>query len=708
MSANPDFTETAEQLIAAGRVDEARELLEARLGSVPSPWSWMVDRGAEREIAFWDEREFDAYLKFFGPRLPAGVSVSWVGPSYSKAYHLSAGIAMQSDRLSEATSLVERALALESDHPQLLLRLAALRDADGRTVEALALAERATSARSWSPHQDAAAARAAATNYRLRLASQARSMNTNGPAACPRPPTFATFDDDGPGAGNGPFARVLGRLESTSARAIAAVAAITTVTLLVVLVMAIFRTPPDEARARRFEKSLAGYLELATAATAPTRPYRRGRVVVIDLGTRQIDPCTHGLARAIRAESPDDVGTIVFVQWLPEYLDTYYSVRGQALARAYVTNAHLILVDVTLGKQVGMKTIRGESPPDSVVRSASEREGEYGPRPVSGVIDYIASLPVYDAESDTIPVAGASGAPGRAIAADEVTSTAFRSVRLDATGRVVERPLGTARVFRETLPGGATFEMVVVPAGTFAMGLPDDDVTFDEFSRPSHDVTVPEFALARTEVTRDLWRAVVALPRITRDLAIETPEFGDGSLPMTSISWADANEFCLRLEKATGRPYRLPAESEWEYAALAGQAGPYVTGAATDATYANIRVDPDDPESPKGPFRAKVTAVGSLGVANGFGLFDVDGNVSEWCADTFHSNYNGAPADGSAWISGSSDTKRVLRGGAYDIHWTDTTARKRFGYDPLVRYGICGLRIALSLPAAGQGGVTTP
>lgn len=84
-------------------------------------------------------------------------------------------------------------------------------------------------------------------------------------------------------------------------------------------------------------------------------------------------------------------------------------------------------------------------------------------------------------------------------------------------------------------------------------------------------------------------------------------------------------------------------------------------------------------------------------MANRFGLFDMDGNVTEWCADTFHANYVGAPADGSAWTTGSSDTKRVLRGGAFDVHWTDASARKRFGFDPMVRYAICGMRIALSM-----------
>ncbi len=699
MSSNSDFAETAERLIVDGRVDDARALLDEHLRDVPESWSWLVDRGDEREIAFWNEGEFEAYRAYFGPRVATGLRITWVGPSYPKAFFLSAGIAAQAGRTDDAVALIERGLALEPDHPQLLLRLAALRDAGGRTAEALALAESASASRSWSPREDATAARDAATRYRLKLSAPPRPVGSEAPtnSGPARTPSFATFDDNGPGSGDGLLSRFVGRLESTTARLIALVAALTTLVLFVVLIMAVFRTPPDVARIERFRDSLEPYLALASAEPAPTRPYRRGKVVVVDLGSRQVDPITHALGSAIRAESPADVGTIVIVQWVPEYQYAYVSARGQALTGAYVTNAHLAIVDATTGKRVGIKTIRGESPPETVASSASEREGEYGPRPISAVVEYIQSLPLYDAEGDTIAIAGASGEPGRPVLEGELSDVAFRSVVLDGGGRVMERPTGKARVFRESLPGGPSFEMVVVPAGSFRMGLADDDVTFDEFCRPGHEVTIPAFYLARTEVTRELWRAVAALPRVSRDLPVEPPGPADGSLPVTSVSWADANEFCLRLEKATGRPYRLPTESEWEYACLGGGAGPYATGASIDATYSNVLVEPDDPESAKGPLRGKPTPVGSLGVANRFGLFDMDGNVTEWCADTFHSNYVGAPVDGSAWTTGSSDTKRVLRGGAFDVHWSDASARKRFGFDPMVRYAICGMRIALSM-----------
>lgn len=708
MSSNADFTETAEALVAEGRLDEARALLDAHIHAVPAGWTWLVDRGAEREIAFWSESEFDAYRAFFGPRLGAGLTVTWVGPSYPKAFFLAAGLEAQRGGMAAAAALVERGLALEPDHPHLLLRLATLRARDGRVAEALALAENAASARAWAPEADVREARNAATTYRLRLV--APPVPVGGGSAPPGParvPTFASLDDAGEDAKAGPLTRLVGRIESTSARVVAVVAALTTVVLFIVILFAMFRTPSDEARVQRFASAIEGYTALESAEPAPTRPYRRGRVVIIDLDTRKIDPIFNLLPPDLRADSPADVGTIVLVRWIPELVDTYYAAHGQPMAGAYVTNAHVFVIDATIGKRVGTKRIRGESPPDRIVRDAGDDTGGYGARPNRALLDYIEALPAFDAAGDTIAIAGASGDPGRPVTDAERTSVPFRSIRLDAAGKVVERPAGQASVFRETLPSGASFEMVAIPGGTFQMGLPDTDVTYDDYARPGHSVSVPPFFIGRTEVTRELWRAVASLPRISRDLNPNPdgePMPDDGRLPVAVVSWADANEFCLRLERATGRPYRLASEAEWEYACLGGGPGPFASGGRVDPTIANVLVDLEDPDAPRGPVRRAPTPVGSLGVTNGFGLFDMDGNVSEWCADTFHLNYDGAPADGSAWVSGTSDTKRVLRGGAFEVDWTDASARKRFAFDPTVRYTICGLRIALT--ATPQGGTT--
>src|SRR5206468_293492 len=139
-----------------------------------------------------------------------------------------------------------------------------------------------------------------------------------------------------------------------------------------------------------------------------------------------------------------------------------------------------------------------------------------------------------------------------------------------------------------------SFEMVAIPAGRFHMGAQGDATYQTDFGEPQHDVSVPEFYLGRCEVTAELWRAVASLPKVARDLDPNPSHLEGASLPASAISFADANEFCLRLGHATGRAYRLPTEAEWEYACLAGDDGPYATGAAIDPTIANVALDPDN------------------------------------------------------------------------------------------------------------------
>src|SRR4051794_467428 len=162
MDISEDFVDAAEQLLAAGQAPEAETLLSANLPNMPADWQWLVDRGSEREIAFWDESELRAYVAFFGARLANGLRVTWVGPSYPKGLRIAADLALAGGRTAEAQTLLERALELEPDQPKLLLALSKLRETSGRSEEALALAERASAARAWAPAADATLARDAA------------------------------------------------------------------------------------------------------------------------------------------------------------------------------------------------------------------------------------------------------------------------------------------------------------------------------------------------------------------------------------------------------------------------------------------------------------------------------------------------------------------------------------------------------------------
>jgi formylglycine-generating enzyme required for sulfatase activity len=178
---------------------------------------------------------------------------------------------------------------------------------------------------------------------------------------------------------------------------------------------------------------------------------------------------------------------------------------------------------------------------------------------------------------------------------------------------------------------------------------------------------VRSFFLGKFEVTQAQWRAVVELlPQINRELHADPAKFKGDDLPVTHVSWDEAQEFCERLSRKTGRPYRLPSEAEWEYACRAGTTTPFHFGETITTQYANFNGKYPYAEAPEGEYRGRTTPVGSFRVANAFGLYDMHGNVWEWCLDPMRWTYVEAPTDGSAWTTGDVKwSRRVTRGGAY-------------------------------------------
>jgi len=221
---------------------------------------------------------------------------------------------------------------------------------------------------------------------------------------------------------------------------------------------------------------------------------------------------------------------------------------------------------------------------------------------------------------------------------------------------VVTRDTKQARYYVEDLGSGVTLEMVEVPGGAFMMGSPASEKDRSNDEGPQHRVTVPTFFMGRFEVTQAQWRAV---------MGGEPSNFKGDNLPVESVSWNDAKDFCARLKQRTGKAYRLPSEAEWEYAARAGTTTPFAFGETITPQIVNYNGAYPYASAPKGEYREKTVPVGSLGVANAFGLSDLHGNVWEWCEDVWHPNYNGAPDDGRAWITGGDQNYRVLRGGSW-------------------------------------------
>jgi formylglycine-generating enzyme required for sulfatase activity len=192
------------------------------------------------------------------------------------------------------------------------------------------------------------------------------------------------------------------------------------------------------------------------------------------------------------------------------------------------------------------------------------------------------------------------------------------------------------------------------------------------------------------------WQIVANYPAVKQALN-PSPAFYKGEdLPVEQVSWEDANEFCARLIAQTGRSYRLPSEAEWEYAARAGSAAPFAFGDTINTEIANYNGGYPYGLAPKGLFRNKTIPVGSLTVANAFGLYDMHGNVWEWCQDIWHDNYAGAPLDGSAWEHGGDSSRRVLRGGCWYHPAHNCRSASRMKSAISVRSHYYGFRVVVS------------
>jgi formylglycine-generating enzyme required for sulfatase activity/class 3 adenylate cyclase len=220
-------------------------------------------------------------------------------------------------------------------------------------------------------------------------------------------------------------------------------------------------------------------------------------------------------------------------------------------------------------------------------------------------------------------------------------------------------------------------EMVKLPGGSFSMGSREDSS-----EAPIHQVAVRAFAIGRFAVTVGEWKQCVAAKACAYQ-----PTGGD-DLPVYNVSWADAQQYVAWLSQATQRPYRLPSEAEWEYAARGGTSTKYYWGNQLISRIANCKGcgEPYDSQQP--------VKVGSF-APNPFGLHDMAGGVDQWVADCWHKNYSGAPRDGSSWEA-QNCRERVLRGGSWKNDPATVRPAARNFYDPNVRYPSHGFRVARS------------
>jgi formylglycine-generating enzyme required for sulfatase activity len=239
----------------------------------------------------------------------------------------------------------------------------------------------------------------------------------------------------------------------------------------------------------------------------------------------------------------------------------------------------------------------------------------------------------------------------------------FETAQINKNGTGINRITKSAEYFAQDLGNGVLLEMVHIPGGTFIMGSPENEEGYYESQSPQHQVTVPSFFMGKYLVTQKQWRLVAALPKVKIDLESDPSNFKGDNLPVECVSWNDAQEFCARLSQKTNKAYRLPSEAEWEYACRGGTTTPFYFGETISTELANYHGNYTYGGGAKGEYREKTTVVGKF-PANPCGLYDMCGNVWEWCQDEWHGNYINAPTDGSAWSNGSNNYMS-LRGGSW-------------------------------------------
>ncbi|BAY83277.1 serine/threonine protein kinase [Calothrix parasitica NIES-267] len=251
----------------------------------------------------------------------------------------------------------------------------------------------------------------------------------------------------------------------------------------------------------------------------------------------------------------------------------------------------------------------------------------------------------------------------------------FEYAKIDKNLKITKYP-GQAGGFTENLGNGVTLEMVSIPGGSFIMGAPENEEKSRDNERPQHKVNIQPFFMGRFQVTQEQYQVIMGENQ-------NLSRFQGQKRPVEKVTWYNAAEFCTKLSKLTGKQYRLPSEAEWEYACRAGTTTPFHFGETITTDLANYEGTDNEEygwsgsygRGPKGICRNETTPVGSF-PANSFGLYDMHGNVWEWCLNDWHRNYQGAPTDGSAWFKDENNNlsqksgNAILRGGS----WLDRPA----------------------------------
>jgi len=285
-----------------------------------------------------------------------------------------------------------------------------------------------------------------------------------------------------------------------------------------------------------------------------------------------------------------------------------------------------------------------------------------------------------------------------------------------APGNLLKPGAGFSEWFKDHEQGP---EMVVVPAGSFTMGSPASEPEREPWEpgteSPQFKVSINwPFAIGRDAILRREFAAFVAATGYQAEsgalvlkgeewlydplVSWRDPGFDQGeSHPVVCISWNDAKAYVAWLAAITGQPYRLLGEAEWEYAARAGSETPFWWGSTIAPAQANYKATLGYGGGGSiGEFRGGTVPAASF-EPNPWGLFNVHGNVWEWCEDAWHSCYDSAPTDGSAWLEGGDGSRHILRGGSWINYPRFLRSAVRFGFSAEARAYNFGFRIGRTL-----------
>lgn len=279
---------------------------------------------------------------------------------------------------------------------------------------------------------------------------------------------------------------------------------------------------------------------------------------------------------------------------------------------------------------------------------------------------------------------------------DNLQKKQIEVVTLDTENPTIQQ-LPTLTLRKETkeihyvsldLTQGIFLDMISIQGGKFKMGTPSHEQGRSKDETPEHEVNIADFFVSKYPITQSQYQAVMK----------ENPSCFQGeNNPVENVSWFDAQKFCQQLSQLTGQKYRLLSEAEWEYACRANSTTSFCYGTTITSELANYKASFGYGVGGSGKWRQETTEVGIF-PANNFGLYDVHGNVWEWCEDHWHENYLQAPSNGKPWLENSNsvdeELPRVIRGGS----WDDTAYYCRSGVRlwalPSFKGGLIGFRIA--------------